>query len=105
MFYRHGDVLFERIGFVPSDDRRSTTEEEKAGVVQRGESTGHAHVIEDMAGIELFSVFSQRFVTAGRDFTITHEEHKSLTIPAGYYRICIAREYDYLLNLYRDIRD
>ena len=71
MYYRHGDVLFERIGFVSSDDRRTTTEEEKAGVVQRGESTGHAHVIEDMAGIALFSVSSQRF---GTERFVTHEE-------------------------------
>lgn len=58
------------------------TEDEKTGVVQRGESTGHAHIIDDMAGIDLFSVFPQRFLSAGKDFTITHEEHKSLTIPA-----------------------
>jgi hypothetical protein len=58
-----------------------------------------------MAGIDLFSVFPQRFLSAGKKFTITHEEHKSLTIPAGNYRIHIAREYDYLLNLEKEIRD
>jgi hypothetical protein len=51
-----------------------------------------------MAGIDLFSVFWGRFLSAGKKFTITHEEHKSLTIPAGNYRIHIARDYDYLLN-------
>lgn len=50
MYYRHGDVLFERIEVAPSDSRRTQTEDEKTGVVQRGESTGHAHIIDDMAG-------------------------------------------------------
>jgi hypothetical protein len=105
MYYRHGDVLFERIEVAPSDSRRTQTEDEKTGVVQRGESTSHAHIIDDMAGIDLFSVFPQRFLSAGKKFTITHEEHKSLTIPAGNYRIHIAREYDYLLNFEKEIRD
>jgi hypothetical protein len=105
MYYRHGDVLFERIEVAPSDSRRTQTEDEKTEVVQRGESTGHAHIIDDMAGIDLFSVFWERFLSAGKKFTITHEEHKSLTIPAGNYRIHIAREYDYLLNFEKEIRD
>ena len=105
MYYRHGDVLFERIEVAPSDSRCTQTEDEKTGVVQRGESTGHAHIIYDMAGIDLFSVFWGRFLSAGKKFTITHEEHNSLTIPAGNYRIHIAQEYDYLLNFEREIRD
>ena len=53
MYYRHGDVLFERIEVAPSDSRHTQTEDEKTGVVQRGESTGHAHIIGDMAGKQL----------------------------------------------------
>jgi len=98
MVYRHGDVLFEKVESLTSDQcKGKKTADDIAGVVQRGESTGHAHVIEDMTGVELLSSrWRERFVRAKKEFTIKHEEHKPLTLPAGSYRIRIAREYDYL---------
>jgi hypothetical protein len=96
MFYRHGDVLLERVEAIPEIHNPRTTDEEKRGVVQLGESTGHAHVIEDMTGVEIFSDWRDRFLKAEQAFTIHHEEHKPLTLPAGNYRIRIAREFDYL---------
>ena len=44
MFYRHGDVLFEQVESFPEIHNPRTTDDEKKGVVQLGESTGHAHV-------------------------------------------------------------
>ena len=98
MVYRHGDVLFEKLESLTSDQcNPEKTGDDIAGIVQRGESTGHAHVIEDMTGVELLSSrWRGRFVRAEKEFTIKHEEHKPLTLPAGNYRIRIAREYDYL---------
>lgn len=94
--YRHGDVLFENIEQIPNTHFNEKTTDEKSGIVQRGESTGHAHVIADMDGIELFSTWRERFLRAEKEFTLKHEEHKPLTLPAGNYRIRIAREFDYL---------
>jgi len=97
MIYRHGDVLFKKVKSLTSDQcNGEKTADDIAGVVQPGESTGHAHVIEDMTGVELLSGWRGRFVRAEKEFTIKHEEHKPLTLPAGSYRIRIAREYDYL---------
>jgi len=105
MFYRHGDVLFEQVEVIPSVHNPRTTDDEKNGIVQRGESTGHAHVIEDMTGIEIFSDWRDRFLKAEQAFTIRHEEHKPLTLPAGNYRIRIAREFDYLRQATRMVVD
>lgn len=107
MFYRHGDVLFERVESIDRRNIREKSEDEKLGIVQRGESTGHADVIEDMpaAGVELFSDRRARFLTAEKEFTITHEEHKPLTLPPGNYKIRIAREFDYLRQAARMVVD
>ncbi len=75
------------------------------GIVQRGESTGHAHVIDNMAGVEIFSSWRERFVVAEKGFTIRHEEHKPITMPPGRYKIKIAREFDYLQNASRMVVD
>jgi hypothetical protein len=90
--------LFERVESLRPDLRIvEKTADDTAGIVQRGESTGHAHVIEDMTGVELLSSrWEGRFVRAEKEFTIKHEEHRPLTLPAGNYRIRIAREYNYL---------
>jgi hypothetical protein len=94
--YRHGDVLFEEVEKIEEVYNPRTTDDEKKGIVQRGESSGHAHIIEDMTGVEIFSDWRDRFLKAEREFTIRHQEHKPLTLPAGNYRIRIAREFDYL---------
>lgn len=103
--YRHGDVLLERIEAIPDAHFSEKTNDEKAGIVQRGESTGHAHVIEDMTGVELFSSWRERFLRAEKEFTLKHEEHKPLTLPAGTYRIRIAQEFDYLRHAARMVVD
>lgn len=105
--YRHGDVLFENIELIPNTHFNEKTPDEKSGIVQRGESTGHAHVIADMetTGVELFSNWRERFLRAEKEFTVTHQEHKPLTLPAGNYRIRIAREFDYLNHAARMVVD
>ncbi len=105
MFYRHGDILFEQVEAIPEMHNPRTTDDEKNGIVQRGESTGHAHVIEDMTGVEIFSDWRDRFLKAEQAFTIRHEEHKPLKLPAGNYRIRIAREFDYLRQAARMVVD
>ena len=105
--YRHGDVLFEKIEQVPNAYFNERTPDEKSGIVQRGESTGHAHVIAnmDIPGVELFSSWRERFVRAEREFILTHQEHKPLTLAAGNYRIRIAKEFDYLQHAARMVVD
>ncbi|PYT67252.1 MAG: hypothetical protein DMG39_24490 [Acidobacteria bacterium] len=103
--YRHGDVLFEQVESIPEMHNPRTTDEEKKGVVQLGETIGHAHVIEDMTGVEIFSDRRDRFLKAEQAFTISHQEHKALTLPAGNYRIRIAREFDYIRHAARMVAD
>ena len=105
MIYRHGDVLFTRITAIPEHVRKDESDDAKRGVVQHGESTGHAHVIPDMTGVEIFSSWREKFLVAEKEFTIRHEEHKPITMPAGTYSIKVAKEFDYLRKAARLVAD
>jgi hypothetical protein len=105
MIFRHGDVLFAQVETIPENTRKDESEDAKRGLIQHGESTGHAHVIEDMAGVELFSSWRERFLASEKEFTIRHEEHKPITVPPGKYQIKIAREFDYSQNAARMVVD
>jgi hypothetical protein len=107
MIFRHGDVLLQQIEKIDQHVRESAkTEDAQRGIVQRGESTGHAHVI-DLAdpGVEVFETWREKFIAAERSFTISHEEHKPLTLPPGNYRVKIAREFDYVQHASRMVVD
>ncbi len=107
MIYRHGDVLLQQIETIePHAREREKTEDAKKGIVQRGQSTGHRHVIDlTEPGVEIFETWREKFIAAERAFTISHEEHKPLTLPPGYYRVKIAREFDYLAHAARKAID
>ncbi len=96
--FRQGDVLVTRIeefpaGLEPVDRDRGRI------VLAYGEVTGHAHAIADRAA-ELFSAADMsemegRFllVEAEEGVVLAHEEHSTLVIPPGMYRVQRQREY------------
>lgn len=91
--YRQGDVLLIRtrktLGAaqpVPRDHGRV--------VLAYGEVTGHAHVIDDTLA-ELFEEKDGLIylrVTAST-VALRHEEHGTVTLPRGTYRVVRQREY------------
>jgi hypothetical protein len=105
---RQGDVLF-----IPTTDviPEYLTERGKndKGIVMEGEATGHHHRIADLEAAEVFRAgwaSEESFVRVGPlGVSIVHEEHAPVQLPAGNYRVKIAREYDYLANAARFSRD
>lgn len=90
--YRQGDILII-----------ATTEEvpAEAKLVQRdggkivlayGEKTGHSHAIAER-GVKLFETPEIRWITSDKPFTICHEEHAPVEVPAGTFRVIRQREY------------
>lgn len=59
-------------------------------IVQHGEATGHAHRIE--AG-EVWQERGEMVVVAGPSTVLTHNEHDTITIPEGTYRVLRQREF------------
>lgn len=94
--YRQGDVLLVATDKpVPRDAQRV---ERDAGrvVLAYGEVTGHAHAIHDLeADLYEHDALEIRFlaVLAGGGVDLTHEEHATIHLPAGTYKVIRQREY------------
>lgn len=87
--WRHGDVLIAKVASIPSAAKK------KSGVIlARGEITGHSHRIQDPRTAELWAhrgvVYLKVLSSAAQ---LIHEEHNTITLPQGVYRVWIQREY------------
>ncbi len=82
--YRQGDVLFIKVEHVEGIKKKSK-------IIQEGESTGHAHQIMNgnVFGHSDIALYIEAFDNA----IITHEEHGTIPIPKGNYRVIRQREF------------
>ena len=81
-----------------------------AGVVLvEGETTGHAHVITDPVDLENCDVYVDNYgnlyVEAKKSLKVSHEEHATIEIDEGIYRVRQVREYDHFAEEIRYVRD
>lgn len=94
--YRQGDVLIEAIGRLPRDLKPLARDNGRV-VLAYGEITGHAHAIADVQaeGLAHERVTEVEFlrVLAEAGVELRHEEHATITLPKGDYRIKRQREY------------
>lgn len=93
--YRQGDVLIERIGSLPKN-RKPVAREHGKVVLAHGEVTGHAHAIADKHVTQTASAdhpgvtfLEVREAVAA----LKHEEHSTIELPPGEYRVTRQREY------------
>lgn len=95
--YRQGDVLLIPVKALPRGENKVRED----NIVERGEVTGHAHRIEN--GTVLDHVPSDRsfaadvpqaFVQAFAGARLVHEEHATIDLPGGTYRVVRQREFD-----------
>jgi hypothetical protein len=87
--YRHGDVMIAKIDVLPANSKK------RGGVtLAYGEITGHSHRIADPHAAETFELDGQIYlkVTAPKALLI-HEEHATIELPQGIYRVWQQREY------------
>lgn len=90
--YRQGDVLILE---VDREANRSVLRSQlaKDKVLVYGESTGHAHRVDgETARVIQFG--ETKFVDAPDGFKLVHEEHDTIEVPEGFYRVVRQREYD-----------
>lgn len=82
--YRHGDLLIEKAN-VPEGSKKR-----KSSIILDGEVTGHAHRLNNGIIFENGELVYLRVVDKA---TVTHEEHKTIELPAGDYQVIRQREY------------
>ena len=87
--WRQGDIYIQKIENIPEDAAL------RGGcVLARGEATGHAHQVLDLNTAELYENDGTLYLRVkAEQAVLTHEEHKSITLPTGSYRVWRQREY------------
>lgn len=95
---RQGDVLLTFIGDDPLPGDVTLVERDQGRVILAyGEVTGHAHAIADPL-VELFTAADMdemqgRFLRVEQEAELRHEEHDTIVLPPGNYRVQRQREY------------
>ena len=96
-FWQQGDVLLFAVSDIPKGKTLKTK------VVRQGE-THHSHVATGDAVITEHE--GTLYLSVGdKGTTITHEEHKAITLPEGKYRIGYVQEFDYDKQEKQNVRD
>lgn len=85
--YRQGDLLIVPVkSATKSQHSRPRTD----GVIQEGEATGHAH---RLAGGEAWDDQGTTFISSSGSAVLTHDEHDTITLPEGSYKVIRQREF------------
>lgn len=92
---RQGDVLIERIGALPTNSKKLKREHGRV-ILAHGEVTGHHHsLIEEH--VCLYATDEETGVTflevKEAMAELTHQEHDTIVLDAGVYRVTRQREY------------
>ena len=88
MLYRHGDVLVQQVKAIPQSLPRPGT------TLARGEVTGHSHRFADPTSVQLYQAGADTYVRVLHDTAdLIHEEHHTITLPRGDYKVWMQREY------------
>ncbi len=92
---RQGDVLLTPVA-EPTEPTRVTDREGMplAGVRVAGERTGHAH---ELAG-RVYESEGRRLIFLERPTTLTHQEHRHIEVPAGWWEVRTQREFEPVLR-------
>lgn len=94
--FRQGDVLVAGVGArgsaLPKGAQKVKRDTGRI-VLAYGEVTGHAHAITSPHATLWESGDGARYLEVKRTCSLMHEEHATITIPAGLYQITRQREY------------
>ena len=90
--FRQGDVFIEQVRSLPDKVKAGKREHGKI-VLAYGEVTGHAHTIADKEAKSFVDSDGVLYLELGEDTAVDHQEHDTITLPAGFYRVSHQREY------------
>lgn len=102
--FRQGDVFVQRIDKLPK--AASALPRDGHVILAYGEVTGHAHRIKD-PGVCMLSCEGQtdRYLTVAGEAFLTHEEHATIPLGTGSYRVRIQREYNWAEEVSHAVAD
>lgn len=87
--WRHGDVLIQECENIPP-----SAAELPHTILAKGELTGHAHRVEPRGASTLYRDGDSLYLrVTGPAVEVLHEEHATIKLDRGTYRVWIQREY------------
>lgn len=89
---RQGDVLITRVDSIPSD-AKELPRAKRGIILAEGEVTGHAHRIPSRHATLMRTESDARYMRVTAPVALNHEEHTTVDIPKGDYRVTIHHEY------------
>lgn len=90
--YRQGDVLIIETDSLP-EELTSVKPDKESNILAYGEVTGHAHRLSVKESTLHQTKSGERFLTVPKSASLTHEEHSTIVLPKGSYRIIQQVEY------------
>lgn len=102
-FYRHGDIPLYPV----QEMKGEIINHNGSFVLALGEATGHHHKIVVDRPDQLVIMKDEKgyYLRLLSDGKLTHEEHKTLVIPKGDYRVGKEREYDHFAHAIKRVVD
>ena len=88
-YYRQGDILIVAVSEITGQEQTPNGRI----ILAEGEVTGHAHAIADPAVTSYVGVDGVLYLDAPKGADVKHEEHATITLPPGKYRVIRQREY------------
>ena len=89
--YRQGDVLIERVARIPADAKKQKAKGRI--ILAHGEATGHHHSVDIDAADWWKRDNGTQFLEVEEAAAVEHQEHGTITLPPGKYRVSRQREY------------
>ena len=90
MLFRQGDIYIESVRCLPEGAVKQLST-----VLADGELTGHRHRILDFRTASVFEARGEIFIDViGDRAEVVHEEHGTIALNRGVYRVWRQREYD-----------
>lgn len=103
MYYQHGDVLLTKVESLPKNFKETRV---KKAILAEGEISGHQHIlIAQQAPFTIFEKEGETFIKTDEKTELIHQEHKTLWVDPGIYKIDKVREYDHFQEEARRVAD
>lgn len=90
--YRQGDVFIQSVETIPEAVVEIPREHGHV-ILAHGEVTGHYHGIKNRVAKFYKNEAGERFLDLSKPCDLTHQEHETISLPAGRYKVIQQREY------------
>ena len=103
---RHGDVIIKQITATEYEQMDASPKNNLT--IAYGEATGHHHTLQAETGTAQVLVSATNEAVAfkvDQKTDLIHQEHNTLQIPKGYYRVEFEKEYEPLEQTQRRVYD